>query len=804
MAPKKSFEQVKKEIEEYGYRLNMTEETFTNCRYVDVFCKCGSEWTTELFVLKKGRGCKNCSAQRRAKTRRMGNGRYNNIKKFLNDIKYTLISDKKQFVDTDDSKTDVEFKCENNHLNKLNLYSFLNKRDAYQKGKIPMFCNSCKLNETFGDNYVDRKTQIEEILGQYNHQLIELENDLKNFTFTCGNCGENSKSSLRNINKDDYTGYCIRCFNHQNRKPYDDVVKEVENYGLKLLTKKENYKDNKQLEIGCDGCDLYYPKKSLSDLKRRVFKHYHCQKCFIGIQGSDTRFEPFCFRCYCIEHPNEDIPRMFKMKETCFRDSILKFLEDEKLSIDYETPTCDKKIVDGCSKKRPDIFIDCYTHCIILELDENQHTRYTCENKRICALWEDVAYRPIVILRMNPDSYIDECGEYHKTCFRYDDKGRMYVHDEFNERVDRVCQELIYHMIRVPDKSMTIKHFYYSENNNELINLTKYYKNGQITISKKDFTQLKCEETVVDSIMNVLKTFQEPILPVITEKKLSVSYDSIVRDSTEILIDKVIVNQNGKIFLNKFINPLLIDTCKKGKKSFRQVWNDLELREKLVERSVKYDETFSNGSLFGCYGCTYGRLYNFPPNVAKALYNHFQAKNVLDFCSGYAGRLLGFYTSNAKKYVGIDPNNKIPYSSIVDKLKCLDEREKDIMFVNDCAENVDYTKLGTFDFIFTSPPYFDIEIYSDDKTQSCHKFPIFEEWLEKFLFTVLRKVIQVLESGGHLCINIKDTEKYSIVEPMLKFLRGFGLVEKTHIKLMTAKRFVNNTKYEYIYVFEKK
>jgi hypothetical protein len=39
--------------------------------------------------------------------------------------------------------------------------------------------------------------------------------------------------------------------------------------------------------------------------------------------------------------------------------------------------------------RRPDILIDCGTHVIIVEVDENCHKSYesTCENKRICALY---------------------------------------------------------------------------------------------------------------------------------------------------------------------------------------------------------------------------------------------------------------------------------------------------------------------------------------------------------------------------------------------------------------------------------
>ena len=46
----------------------------------------------------------------------------------------------------------------------------------------------------------------------------------------------------------------------------------------------------------------------------------------------------------------------------------------------------DKVIPNGCSKRRPDVMIDCGTHVISVEIDELKHSSYEsiCENKRIC------------------------------------------------------------------------------------------------------------------------------------------------------------------------------------------------------------------------------------------------------------------------------------------------------------------------------------------------------------------------------------------------------------------------------------
>ena len=67
----------------------------------------------------------------------------------------------------------------------------------------------------------------------------------------------------------------------------------------------------------------------------------------------------------------------------------------------------DRIIEGGCSRRRPDVFIECGTHSVIVECDEKQHRSYlqTCENRRTMELFTDLGNRPVVMIRFNPDSY---------------------------------------------------------------------------------------------------------------------------------------------------------------------------------------------------------------------------------------------------------------------------------------------------------------------------------------------------------------------------------------------------------------
>lgn len=66
------------------------------------------------------------------------------------------------------------------------------------------------------------------------------------------------------------------------------------------------------------------------------------------------------------------------------------------------------KMLQGCSRKRPDIFFDLPQHCVIVEVDEHQHATYedSCECARISEIVGAIGGRPVTLVRFNPDSFL--------------------------------------------------------------------------------------------------------------------------------------------------------------------------------------------------------------------------------------------------------------------------------------------------------------------------------------------------------------------------------------------------------------
>jgi len=178
-----------------------------------------------------------------------------------------------------------------------------------------------------------------------------------------------------------------------------------------------------------------------------------CQHChMISVVGS--KWNPYCFRCYCVLNPDAVIPRKYKLKEHHVVDKLKENFQ-EKFTMRF-----DKIVEGGCSRRRPDVAIDFGSHCLMIEIDENKHTNYSCEEKRMVELYEDVGFRKIVFLRFNPDRYKDGSTVYPSP-FRYTRAGILHLEEtEFNRRMDQLMERIRAHRVE-PTDQITVEYLFY-------------------------------------------------------------------------------------------------------------------------------------------------------------------------------------------------------------------------------------------------------------------------------------------------------------------------------------------------------
>ena len=63
-------------------------------------------------------------------------------------------------------------------------------------------------------------------------------------------------------------------------------------------------------------------------------------------------------------------------------------------------------MLQGCSKKRPDIYFELVKHCVIVEIDEHQHNAYgdSCECARLNEIVNGIGGKSVIVIRYNPDN----------------------------------------------------------------------------------------------------------------------------------------------------------------------------------------------------------------------------------------------------------------------------------------------------------------------------------------------------------------------------------------------------------------
>ena len=250
--------------------------------------------------------------------------------------------------------------------------------------------------------------------------------------------------------------------------------------------------------------------------------------------------------------------------------------------------------------------------------------------------------------------------------------------------------------------------------------------------------------------------------------------------------------------------------CGDAKYTLLENWNDNEKLKTLIRKTYKWELKHGNGNFTINRLRQNSKVYlnkqtvsNFRPTVAKFLYNKFGNNGVVwDMSCGWGGRMLGFLSSNCKKYIGTDPSTKT--------FKGLNDLKKDYEYVN---KEIELHNIGSEEFIpeknsldlcFTSPPYFDTEKYSNEKTQSYIKYNTEDLWIDGFLRKTIKNCYYGLKKDGYMIINIANVKtapnlESSVVKISLE--EGFKYIDT--YKLILSSISGKGYKYEPVFIFKK-
>lgn len=232
--------------------------------------------------------------------------------------------------------------------------------------------------------------------------------------------------------------------------------------------------------------------------------------------------------------------------------------------------------------------------------------------------------------------------------------------------------------------------------------------------------------------------------------------------------------------------PNFYDIADNKGNTFKTMWQKDNLikilRWNRKSHSTPYLSELKRGIYF-CCGMTKSTMYR--PQMSKMICDTYSPKIVLDPCMGWGGRLLGAVASGTH-YIGFDPNTET-FNNLKRMVKFL-EIENKVTLICDDAMNMAKYNLPKVDLIITSPPYFDLEVYTNEDTQSINKHSNYRSWSDYFLKGIIENTTCLLNENGVSCWNVGKVGKNDMKDDVKNYHNGIGFKFEKEFKVVSSKR----------------
>lgn len=217
---------------------------------------------------------------------------------------------------------------------------------------------------------------------------------------------------------------------------------------------------------------------------------------------------------------------------------------------------------------------------------------------------------------------------------------------------------------------------------------------------------------------------------------------------------------NKFLYHHQFKNLL---KCKREdtNKTIYDIYNDPVQWEKMLENTRKRNRggRTAAGNIFECFRINLGSVVMFKATTAKYLYQKYNATSVLDPTAGWGGRMLGAWALGIN-YTGCDTNieMKPAYDNMIQFMAgdanefgnglFAEESNSNLKMIWESCLTIDFSKID-YDFVLTSPPYVNLEIYEHMELWDSDT-----AFYKEFFIPLWQKCVDNIKPGGHVCFNI--------------------------------------------------
>lgn len=283
-----------------------------------------------------------------------------------------------------------------------------------------------------------------------------------------------------------------------------------------------------------------------------------------------------------------------------------------------------------------------------------------------------------------------------------------------------------------------------------------------------------------DEIFQYFRKYGFPY-PKYSEEDLKDDWKNIIRLNPHNLLDdcKNITDfsrTGGKLI--KHFQPGFFDVAKPNKNSLLTAFNDDSLLRKTIKNRLEIQFNITGNMLrqglrnsFVASATSY-----FPIGVAKLFYQLYVPDNgtVFDCSSGFGQRALAAMACHRGiNYIGTEPWVEA-HSGIISMVNWIQKYDKTSCQVYNQGSEIPVPEKHnqTADLMFSSPPYYNKEIYSSSETQAYHNRTR-EEFFAKWWRPTMVNIKKVLKPTGKIILNVSD----DLINDFIKVAEEFGFKE---------------------------
>lgn len=347
------------------------------------------------------------------------------------------------------------------------------------------------------------------------------------------------------------------------------------------------------------------------------------------------------------------------------------------------------------------------------------------------------------------------------------------------------------------------------------------YDDQLATYTKQRYEQ--APEQVVREVFEIYRAVN--VVPIVyyTEQGLVAAILDLVRTTPNSVNKNTIgLGNNQGQSINRFCFPNMMTAEPKGRgsNSLRDRFND----DRKLERAIKLCFEHRDGNNLvsptavrrALELVTGENVQNFKPLNARAIVEHLCPVlwgTVYDYSAGYGGRLLGISTSRfSYDYTGIDPNTETVANLTYLNSLIAQVGNKGGTIIQSVSEEYEPKQI---DLAFSSPPYFNLEKYSDEPTQCMNRYTTLDDWFDGYVAPTMKNIHAGLYDDGIFATNIADyksygNKEYKVVDRWIATAEKLGFKHINTIKMMLNTRpgvgndkTAGREKWEGVYVFTK-